>query len=76
MDFFEFAADRFIAADYEHQFNGLIMNRIPLAKRLKWRSFVNTKAVYGTMSEANRAYMPLIIPSIQTRVSLPTVYPM
>lgn len=59
MDFFEFAADRYIAADYEHQFNGLIMNRIPLANRLKWRSFVNTKAVYGAMSQANRAYMPL-----------------
>jgi hypothetical protein len=58
MDFFEFAADQYISADYEHQFNGLIMNRIPLAKKLKWRSFVNTKAVYGTMSEANRALMP------------------
>ena len=58
MDFFEFAADQYISADYEHQFNGLIMNRIPLAKKLKWRSFVNTKAVYGTMSKANRALMP------------------
>lgn len=64
MDFFEFAADQYVSADYEHQFNGLIMNRIPLAKRLKWRSFVNTKAVYGTMSEANRALMPLNNPSI------------
>lgn len=63
MDFFEFAADQYLAADYEHQFNGLIMNRIPLAKKLKWRSFVNTKAVYGTMSEANRAYMPLDNPN-------------
>jgi hypothetical protein len=35
------------------------MNRVPLAKKLKWRSFVNTKAVYGTISEANKAYMPL-----------------
>jgi hypothetical protein len=59
MDFFEFAADQYVSFDYEHQFNGLIMNRIPLAKKLKLRSFVNTKAVYGTMSQANRNLMPL-----------------
>ena len=59
MDFFEFATDQYLAADYEHQFNGLIMNRVPLLKRLKWRSFINAKAVYGTMSNANRRLMPL-----------------
>lgn len=59
MSFFEFATDQYIAADYEHQFNGLIMNRVPLMKQLKWRSFVNAKAVYGTMSNANRRLMPL-----------------
>ena len=61
MDFFEFAADQYVSADYEHQFNGLIMNRVPLLKKLKWRSFVNTKAVYGTMSLRNRNLMPLTV---------------
>jgi hypothetical protein len=59
MDFFEFAADRYVSFDYEHQFNGLIMNRIPFAKKLKWRSFINAKGVYGSMSEKNKALMPL-----------------
>ncbi len=59
MDFFEFAADRYVSFDYEHQFNGLIMNRIPFAKKLKWRSFINAKGVYGTMSDKNKALMPL-----------------
>tara|TARA_Y100000385_G_scaffold145562_1_gene151184 strand:+ start:29406 stop:31901 length:2496 start_codon:yes stop_codon:yes gene_type:complete len=59
MDFFEFAADRYVSFDYEHQFNGLIMNRIPLAKKLKWRSFINAKGVYGKMSEKNKLLMPL-----------------
>jgi hypothetical protein len=58
MDFFEFAADQYVSVDYEHQFNGLIMNRVPLLKKLKWRSFINTKAVYGTMSQGNRDLMP------------------
>ena len=64
MDFFEFAADRYVSFDYEHQFNGLIMNRIPLAKKLKWRSFINAKGVYGKMSEKNKLLMPLNNPSI------------
>lgn len=59
MDFFEFAADQYVSVDYEHQFNGLIMNRVPLLKKLKWRSFINTKAVYGSMSKTNQALMPL-----------------
>lgn len=64
MDFFEFAADQYVSVDYEHQFNGLIMNRIPLAKKVKLRSFINTKAVYGTMSNTNKAIMPAENPSI------------
>lgn len=64
MNFFEFAADQYVSARYEHQFNGLIMNRVPLAKKLKWRSFINAKSVYGTMSERNRALMPSNNPNI------------
>ncbi|MFY0643849.1 MAG: carboxypeptidase-like regulatory domain-containing protein [Bacteroidia bacterium] len=58
MSWFEFAADQYISLDYEHQFNGLILNRFPLIRQLKWRSFVNTKMVYGTMSEGNKSLMP------------------
>jgi hypothetical protein len=58
MNFFEFIADQYASIDYEHQFNGIILNRVPLIKRWKWRSFVNTKAIYGTLSQANRALMP------------------
>jgi hypothetical protein len=66
MNFFEFAADQYISLDYEHQFNGLIMNRIPLANKIKLREFVNTKMVYGTMSPQNKAIMPLNDPYFTT----------
>jgi hypothetical protein len=58
MNYFEFATDQYVSVDYEHQFNGLIMNRIPFAKHAKLRSFVNAKAVYGTMSDRNRSLIP------------------
>ena len=59
MNFFEFATDQYISLDYEHQFNGLIMNRVPVIKKLKWRSFANLRAVYGTMNAENKALMPI-----------------
>jgi hypothetical protein len=58
MSFFEFVADQYVAAHYEHQFNGLIMNRVPLFNRLKWRSFVNVKTIYGSMSDENLNLSP------------------
>ena len=58
MSWFEFAADQYVSIDYEHQFNGLLFNRFPLIRKWKWRSFVNTKMVYGSMSESNKSLMP------------------
>ena len=66
MSFFEFAADQYISFDYEHQFNGLFINRIPLANKFKLREFVNVKAVYGTISDKNMALMPLADATITT----------
>lgn len=59
MNFYEFVADQYLALSYEHQFNGLIMNRIPLMRRLKWRLWLSGKAVWGSMSEANYNLIPL-----------------
>jgi Family of unknown function (DUF5686)/CarboxypepD_reg-like domain len=58
MNFYEFVADQYIAGHYEHQFNGLIMNRIPLMRRWKLRSFVNAKFVYGSLSDKNFSLIP------------------
>ena len=70
MDFFEFIADAYVSVDYEHQFNGIILNRVPLIKKLKWRSFINAKSVYGQLSQNNRA----IIPRAETGVTVPTFF--
>lgn len=59
MNFFEFVADQYFAAHYEHQFNGLLMNRVPLFKKLKWRSFANAKVIYGSLSEENQNLIPM-----------------
>jgi hypothetical protein len=57
MSWFEFVADQYVSAEYEHQFNGILLNRVPIIQNWKWRSFINFKSVYGTMSDQNKAML-------------------
>ncbi len=54
MNRYEFAADQFVSLIYEHHFDGYILNKIPLVKKLKWRSVFTFKAFYGSLSEENK----------------------
>ncbi len=60
MNLFEFVSDEYIAWNYEQHFNGLLLNRVPLLKRLKWRFFVSVKGVWGGISDANLALLPRV----------------
>ncbi|MCS6821070.1 MAG: DUF5686 and carboxypeptidase regulatory-like domain-containing protein [Microscillaceae bacterium] len=59
MNFSEFTSNNFWSLFYEHNFEGLIMNRIPLIRRLKWRNFASLNIVQGTLSRENRNLIPL-----------------
>lgn len=58
MNFYEFVADEYLYFTYEHQFNGILFNRMPLIKRFKWREFANIKGIYGSMTNANYNLVP------------------
>ena len=58
MHFFEFVSDQYISFQYEHNDNGILFNRIPLIKRLKWRFFYNAKSIYGSLSTRNLQLVP------------------
>lgn len=55
MNRYEFVSDQFVSLKLDHHFDGFILNKIPLIRKLKWRSVASFKAVYGSMSDENKA---------------------
>lgn len=67
MDYYEFASDTYSSLGIEHHFMGFFMNKVPLLKKLNWRSVVTAKALWGTLREENKGMLrnseaPLLFP--------------
>lgn len=59
MNISEFVSDEYISASFEHHFDGLLFNKIPIIRKLKWREVATCKAIYGRLSAKHRREMIL-----------------
>lgn len=57
MNFGEFVSDRYASFQYQHNFEGFLLNRIPLMRKLKWRLVGSANVLYGGLSQKNRALL-------------------
>jgi hypothetical protein len=55
MDYGEFVSDRFASLHYSHHFEGFLLNRMPLMRKLKWRLVGTSNIILGGMSSMNKA---------------------
>ena len=53
LNYFEFSSDQYLDVRYRHSFEGLFLNRIPLLKKLKWRTIGTANMLWGSMSDEN-----------------------
>lgn len=56
MNYYEFINDEYVSLYYTHHFDGYFFNRIPLMRKLKWRTVVHGRALLGSLSAKNKAY--------------------
>ena len=74
MDYYEFASDRWLTGYYEHNFNGLLLGKIPLIKKLDLREVVTARFAWGTISPENQpGNGPMVFPSITKTLETPYV---
>lgn len=55
-NFYEFVTDRYIKFFGSYHMDGLLLNKIPLLRKLKWREVASFKAVYGGLRKENYNY--------------------
>jgi hypothetical protein len=53
MNFLEFVSDRYASFTWVHHFMGIVFNRIPLLKKLKFREVASFKILYGGVRSEN-----------------------
>ena len=53
MNAIEFINDEYISWDVTYYMNGLILNRLPLIKKLKWREVLCFRGLWGHLTNKN-----------------------
>lgn len=56
MNYYEFVSDEYLHLYFTHHFDGLLFNKVPLLKKLRWREVIHGRCVMGRMSNTNKDY--------------------
>ncbi len=81
MNFYEFASDTWATVNWEHNFFGFFLGKIPLLKRLQWRESIMFKMAWGTVSDRNNGQIgtpqslsaPMLFPASMQSLEKPYI---
>lgn len=57
MNYYEFASDQYVSLFLEQHLQGILLNHIPLLRRLKLREVASVKGLIGSLSDKNKNVM-------------------
>lgn len=76
MNFFEYVSDRYVALQWQHQFEGLLFNRLPLVKQWHWRLVAQANVLWGAQRAENLALTEqTFLPGFRNRYQFGTLNP-
>ena len=76
MNFFEYVSDRYVALQWQHQFEGLLFNRLPLVKQWHWRLVAQANVLWGAQRAENLALTEqTFLPGFRNRYQFGTLDP-
>jgi len=75
MNFFEYSSDQYASIRIKHDLDGLISNRIPVMRKLKWRFFLTTNVLMGSMSDQNKNLIAPINSAGESTVKISSLDP-
>jgi len=58
MEFFEFTSDHHVSMRVRHHFEGLLLNKVPVIKKLKWRMTATANVLFGGVRPENFETIP------------------
>jgi hypothetical protein len=54
LNFYEFVSDEYATLQWDHNFQGRLLSRIPLMRKLNWREIIGVRGVYCSISNENQ----------------------
>ncbi len=73
MDYYEFVSDRWLTGYYEHNFNGLLLGKIPGVKKLDLREVATVRVAWGDLTDSNSIYAPFKLMNVTNQESIAKV---
>ena len=67
LNYYEFVSDTWLGVNFQHQLQGFILDRVPLLRKLKWRTVYGVKAVTGKYKPQNNK--DILLPSYSQTLS-------